>query len=666
MGRSIIYIAYLWIGLLFFYPFHPTHSENYIYSNQVSLDPREYFEKGKQLEKLFPDSAIYYYQMGLDRFGKEISHEDSFIKIQVLQKIGYIFHLQSKYSLANRYYGRALKESQSIGHDSLLAESYFSLAEVGLENGSFSTAIENYNRSIDIFKELNEFQGTFWSLIGLGIVYRESGSTRLSKDSYLEAIELAESFGRDDYVAISYNNLGNLYKQIGEYDTALEYLQESLKSFEIFGDEKFISDCLESIGEVYADIGNNNRAMEYFKESTQIAESLNDSYRLMSRYANMAKSFAGIGDNKNALMYFSKTVELAQSIGDKARLSEILVMISDYYRNQGDWENSLKTLNQSLRISDEVGDTVSLASAYNSLSDLHLLVDDFESAYESALKAYQISSQKELKRTLSKASLTLSSLSELKGNFEDALYYHKIYERTKDFLFNTEKLKILEDTEAKYNLEKIKSEKLELENSALINQEQLQEREIQILILVVSLLLIITFTGIYLNKRNREKRETLRKSQKMKEKITLLNDQLGEKNRELTTKALLISQNNEILKDAVQSISDYLKNDDIDKSHLNKLKNKLQQVYEETSWDDFIQHFELVHPKFYENLFDRCKDLSQMEQKVCAFLKMKLNTKDISQLTGQSVKAIEVMRSRIRKKLEIPHEESLSKIIESI
>jgi hypothetical protein len=45
---------------------------------------------------------------------------------------------------------------------------------------------------------------------------------------------------------------------------------------------------------------------------------------------------------------------------------------------------------------------------------------------------------------------------------------------------------------------------------------------------------------------------------------------------------------------------------------------------------------------------------------------MNLNTKDISQITGQSIKAIEVMRSRIRKKMDIPHEESLSKAIQNI
>ena len=168
------------------------------------------------------------------------------------------------------------------------------------------------------------------------------------------------------------------------------------------------------------------------------------------------------------------------------------------------------------------------------------------------------------------------------------------------------------------------------------------------------------------DKKRKEKVESSEKSLRMKRKIDLLNNQLNEKNRELTSKALLISQNNEILKDVVTQIEEYLQNENSDKNVLKKLKIKLQQIYEETSWDDFMQHFELVHPNFYKKLVAKFGDLTPNEQKVCAFLKMNLNTKDISQITGQSTKAIEVMRSRIRKKLDISHDENLSSAIQTI
>ena len=633
--------------------------------NNKITDAKYYLSKGEQLESLFPDSAIYYYQLGLKEFENNAGDEHLF-KIELLNRIGKIFHQQSKYAFASDYYSQALNESQILLHDSLTAESHFNIAEINLENGSYARAIDAYTKSIELFEKINYADGVYWSNIGLGIVYREVGNSILSKRHYELAEKIGEDENREDYVAISYNNLGNLYKQLGEYHKAIEFLQLALKSFERIGEERFISDALEGMGEVYAEINNHARAIDYFNQSISIAESLGDNYRLLSRYANIAKSFAASDDNEKALMYFSKTTELAQSIGDKSRLSEVLIMIADFYKLNDDYKNALLNLNKSLLISKEVGDTVSIASALNSLSEIYFQKKNYNKAYQSAFESYTISSQKNLMNTLAQSSFSISRILEIQENFKDALYYYRIHKKTQDILLNSEKLRILEDTEAKYNLEKIEREKLEFENASLLNEEKVQRRNNLILALIIAILIFAVVVGWYLHKRNKEKTTNAKRAVEMKDKIELLNSQLSEKYRELTSKALLISQSNEVLKDVVESIENYLANDGNNKKELNRLKTKLQEIYEEKSWDDFLHHFEQVHPKFYKNLIENCNDLSSMEQKVCAFIKMNLNTKDISQITGQSIKAIEVMRSRIRKKLEIPHEDSLTKAIQNI
>lgn len=624
-----------------------------------------FLSKGNSLEKLFPDSAIYYYQLGLKEFDNKVT-DNSILKIELLNRIGKIFHQQSKYAFARDYFSKSLSESQILDNDSLTAESYFNLAEINLENGSYAQAIDSYIKSIQLFERIKNIEGIYWCNIGLGIVYREVGNSAISKKYYKLAKRIGENEKREDYVAISYNNLGNLHRQIGEYDKALELLQLALRSFEKFGEKRFISDCLDGIGEVYAQINNHERALNYFNRSILIAELLNDNYRLLSRYANTAKSYAELGNTEKALMYFSKTTELAQSIGDKARLSEVLIMIADFYKLNDNYENALLNLNNSLLISKEVGDTVSIASALNLLSEIYFQKKEYGKAYRNAFESFRISSQKNLMNTLAKSSFSISRILEINGNFKDALYYYQIHKKTQDLLLNAEKLKILADTEAKYNLEKVEREKLKLENSSLLSEEKVQRRNILILTLIFVMFFSLGSAGRYLYKKNKEKSATAQKALELNNKIELLNNQLSEKNRELTSKALIISKNNEILKDVVKSIDFYLSNDGNNKKELKRLKAKLQDIYEEKSWDDFLHHFEQVHPKFYNNLLSIHNDLSPMEQKVCAFIKMNLNTKDISQITGQSIKAIEVMRSRVRKKLEITHEESLSKAIQNI
>lgn len=634
--------------------------------NYSSLS-KHYLFKGDSLKNISPDSAVFYYQLGL----KELETEKkstlySILRIDLLNKIGQIFHQQSKYDFAEEYYFKGLSEAEKINNDSLMAESHFNIAEINLENGVNSFAIDSYLKALELFEKTDNTEGIYWCQIGLGIVYRGTGNAGLSKTHYELATEIGKKQNREDYIAISYNNLGNLHKQLGEYDKAIELLQLALNSFEKFGEKKFISDCLDSIGELYAEINNHYRAIEYFNKSIEIAESLNDNYRLLALYANIAKSYAAINSIENALMYFSKTIELAQSIGDKARLSEIFIMLADFYKSNNDLDNALDKLKNSLIISREVGDTVSIASALNLLSEIYFQKKDYQQAYNNALESYRISSQKNLMNTLAKSSYSIAHVLELQSNFKDALYYYRIYNKTQDLLLNAEKIKILEETEAKYNLAKIEKEKLQLENASLTAEEKVQQRNSLILVLII-VILLSTGAGVwYLHKKNKEKYLFSQKSAEMKNKIDQLNNKISEKNRELTSKALFISQNNEVLKNVVESIDKSLIDGTNERKDLQKLKRQLKEIYEEKSWNDFLHHFEQVHPMFYKTIIEKCGDLSSMEQKICAFIKMNLNTKDISQITGQSIKAIEVMRSRIRKKLEIPHEESLSKAIQRI
>lgn len=668
MGLNI----YSWVILFFTLLFS---NLNLLSQQQQGLEKVRYnLSKGNKLIDLFPDSAVYYYQNGLNII-KEVEstftddpQKDSisFYRIVLLSKIGNIFHDQSKYSLAYSYYKQALDKSNELKNDSLLAESEFILAEVQLENGSYVDAIDLYTNAIEHFDKIGDKEGVFWSNIGIGIVYRECGSTKLSKIHYENAKKIGEELNDKVLIGVCNNNLGNLYRQIGEFKISISYLESALKYFEELGKERYISDVLESIGDVYREYGDHKKSLEYYKRSTEIAESLGDNYRLFSRYSNLANSFSALDKNDDALMYMSKALKLAQTIGDKARMSEFYIQIADFYHKNNDTKNAQLNLDKALTVSKEIGDTVSIASALTSLAKLHYLSKDYKRAFNYAASALKIAKQKDLLWIIKDASYYLSKISEKQNRYKNAYNYHTIYQEAKDSLLNAEKIKILEETEAKYNLEKLENEKLKVENAALTAEKKIARQKIFIGLLGIILVIGGGFFGRYFYKKQKEKKEETEKSGKLKRRIDLLNNQLNAKNRELTSKALLISNSNRTLEEAVESIDNYLNNENPDKKELRKLKSHLQGVYEEKSWEDFLKHFEDVHPNFYKNLTNKYPDLSAGELKICAFLRMNLNTKEISNITNQTLKSIEVARTRIRKKLGIDHSKSLTKTIQSI
>lgn len=80
-------------------------------------------------------------------------------------------------------------------------------------------------------------------------------------------------------------------------------------------------------------------------------------------------------------------------------------------------------------------------------------------------------------------------------------------------------------------------------------------------------------------------------------------------------------------------------------------------------WEQFEYHFDQVHGDFLSRLRDEFTDLSPNEQKLCAFLRLNLNTKDIANLMGISQRGVEVARYRLRRKLGLDGGQNLSKFI---
>jgi hypothetical protein len=111
---------------------------------------------------------------------------------------------------------------------------------------------------------------------------------------------------------------------------------------------------------------------------------------------------------------------------------------------------------------------------------------------------------------------------------------------------------------------------------------------------------------------------------------------------------------------------DKLKNTNPTPSSIIQLQNQLKTELSPNSWKEFEIQFNDVHPGFQNQLLKRFPELSPSERRLCSFLRLDMNTREIASLTGQTFKSIEVARTRIRKKMNLSREENLSNFIASI
>jgi len=170
--------------------------------------------------------------------------------------------------------------------------------------------------------------------------------------------------------------------------------------------------------------------------------------------------------------------------------------------------------------------------------------------------------------------------------------------------------------------------------------------------------------GAYVKDLSVTKRaEQLEKELLKKEKEQLERD-LHVKNRELNTRITQLIETNELVNGVISKLNDAIKADkELKNRQIQFIINDLVNHSNEELWQEFEITFGQVHPSFYQNLYVKYPKLTPNERKLCAFLKMNLSTKDISSITHQSIRSIEVARFRLRKKMDLPRTINLPKFL---
>lgn len=94
------------------------------------------------------------------------------------------------------------------------------------------------------------------------------------------------------------------------------------------------------------------------------------------------------------------------------------------------------------------------------------------------------------------------------------------------------------------------------------------------------------------------------------------------------------------------------------KDAINKISKEIQKTAEKEIWEEFELRFKQLHSDFYDQLLHQFPGLMPNEQRLCAFLRLNMSTKDISELTGQRISSLETARYRLRKKLGITNSQT--------
>jgi tetratricopeptide (TPR) repeat protein len=558
-------------------------------------------------------SALLFICLGFLAFGQNTERlRDSIVKYKI-----------SNPSLAIEYGIQYTDDDLSKISNSKTVGTHALIGEILLDMGLYASALNYFNRSIELFNSLPESEMKDpvaqppWVILNIGNIYFQNGDFEKAKVKFKEAKRLFQQFlnieDKQYGLNTSDSNLALIMESEGDYDSAEKIYQEIYL-------RRLKSNKLEDISYSIAQL----IAVKLHKKEFVAAE--NKLQELIQLYENQKTPV-------------SKTSILTRNYG------YAFLVFAAYYQSIKDYENAIKYLNKSKTILKHFPNEVNaLGSRF---AECYLGLNDFNTAQE-----------------IAKENLKIKNLNEAEKRYNYRVL-EKIYKKKG---FNSELLKIKDSLilissgspsarmfKSLNNLEI----QIQLANSARqLNEDRIRYNTYLYILIICSIILFFSLITIRIN-YNLQKEVGSRLEAEKK----LITSELDQKNRELVSKSNFILQRNEYLKKIKSKLESSKQSDNNDLKSASYELNSV--INSDKSYKDFDKMFVNVYPDFYVKL-NKIAELSSTDLRLASYIKMNHTNSEIAIISGVSSRTIESQRYRLSKKLNLDKDQSLNSFLMSI
>jgi len=500
-------------------------------------------------------------------------------------------------------------------------------------------SIKYAQQALRLSEEQNYEKGQLRSMIRMADIYWEKTDLKTALNFADRAKDLAIKLDDQKKYAEAILIISKAYTDLGDYDKSSEINFEALKIFESENDKLGIGKALNRIGYIYFEQENYDKALEYYSQSLEIAREINDEVGISRGLNNVAAVYGNKGEFNNFESYIREAVKINKQIGRKLWEGINYLNLGVINRDTKNYDTAYYYYKKADHIFTELNNIPKIVSVNIGLSKYFSETKNQEKSLYHAMFAYNISQTNRLKKSIFESAKRLHEIYTKQNDLSNAYKYSSIEYQMKDSLDIEKSMTRLSQLELLYEFEKLNQEK----------KLKQQKRDYTYTIIGTSLLFILVVTIILLValQQIKAKNTIIEKKQ--------LENELELRNKELTSNVMSLMKKNEILSeiaDKLMDIRDEAVKDET-KSAIKKIAGELQKSTDDEIWDEFEVRFKQVHSVFYEKLIQQFPNLSPNEQRLCAFLRLNMTTKEISELTGQRIGTLEIARSRLRKKLNI-------------
>ena len=463
-------------------------------------------------------------------------------------------------------------------------------------------------------------------------------------------------------------NIGNIFFQQGEFDKAEERYKFSLNYFyeidSLLPKIRGLSTTMNNLALVHIELGEYNFALDYINKALDLRTEYNlNPVDILHSYKSLSELYFIWNMQDKGNLYLSKTDSannlIQKQITEKSenwddityKLSENYV--GNCYEYKGEYLFRQKRFDQALSAynsaSSYYGDfTFQKVSLLNKKANVFYMLSEYENCLKVIEECILLSKEQNLQNEEEKAlELKIKVLNKLGLSSEIDVTVEEIL-KNKDYRYSVQIDQLLSGLESK--------------NEILIKKAEIKvekEKTSRIVFMSIIVILMLAFaTAYFLSRKVYLDKQMIIANQNEK----IAKSELEHKKRELAAISTNIVQENEQVSNILKDLKYYssLVKEENDKNLFSPLIKSISRILSEKRKENlYSDQFNAAYPGYLEYLTRTFTELTTADLKLCTFLRMNLNTKEIADIMGLSVRSVESRRYRLRKKLNLSKDDDL-------
>jgi tetratricopeptide (TPR) repeat protein len=244
-----------------------------------------------------------------------------------LNDMGYEYYRQSRWSLAQEKFDRALTFNRLIDRREGIIANLNNLGAVAQARGEPAKAVRYFLEALEVSQDRDDPGARCETLNNLGQAYQAQGQMREADQAYLQALEYADQLPPGPLLALTLTHLGDMARMHREYMKAINYYHQALAADR--GSEDRVGRALrqERLGRTFLDLKDYERAEMYLQEALREFRRLQDTPGITDTLKDLTHLALARGDQEAVQVNGNLLLGLYRARGQFKEAEELAALL---------------------------------------------------------------------------------------------------------------------------------------------------------------------------------------------------------------------------------------------------------------------------------------------------------------------------------------------------